>query len=442
VPSFLEMRGSSIVLGVLLLAAACETRFSLGSVRPKDVSMGGGQGEDAGTDVGACDPRGALFDVGDGPGVRCAGGLRRGFRHALCSCGDLQSSGSISVDAFDSDEGAYTPGDASGSIGVNGALYGRTVEIGGSLWVHDANGIPLGADLRVGANLFDQGQLDGSPHSVFVGGAARVGGAINVRHLEAGSLLVNPASTVAVTDGAPPYTAGVVAVPAPCDCAGAPDVPALVAAHATDNDNARIGLDPKEGMRSLAGVLELTLPCGRYYVDAFYAPNPIILTVTGPVELYVRGSMVADRSGTIDIQFTSGGEIDLFVEKGFSVANRFQVGWPNAPGRARIHAGGEDTLFFSGPTLIGGSLYAPGGRLVTAASFELYGAMVVQRVDSSAALLLHYDRALARDVCEPGTCPAGESCGVLACVAGGCIECTTDAECGADYRCDKGLCLP
>jgi hypothetical protein len=441
VPSWMRMRGCTFILA-LWLVCACEARFSLGNVKPQDVSMGGGQGEDAGPQVGGeCPERGGLFDVGDGAGVRCSDGPRRAFRHALCSCTELQNSGPITVDAFDSDRGAYTPGDESGSLGVNGALYPGEVTVGGSLWVHDPNGIPLGADVSVGANLFDQGQLAGS-YTVLVGGAARVGGRVAVAHLEVGSLLVSPTSTVAVDDGAPAYLVGTVAVPEPCDCSGELDVPALVAAHATDNDNARIGLDPKEGLRSLAGALEVTLPCGRYYVDAFYAPNPITITVTGPVELYVKGSVVADRAGTIDIQFTSGGEIDLFVENGFSVANRFDVGWPNDPARARIHAGGSETLFFSGPALIGASLYAPQGSLVTAGPFELYGAAVVGRVSSSGPLTLHYDRALARDDCAPAACAPGDSCGVLACIAGSCAACTSDAECGADYRCDQGLCLP
>ncbi len=433
-------------IACLLLAIGCEKRFSIGELRPVGADGGAGQGTNVGDSVGdddggLCARKGALFDLGDGPGQLCADGPRRAFRNAICSCGDVQNSGPIVVDAFDSTLGAYAPGDPGGSLGANGSFYPGPVNVGRSLWVAGPNGIPLSANVIIGANLLDQGQLDG-PYAVSIGGAARIAGAINVQKLEAESLVVSDSANVQVVEGVPPLDRAAVQVPAPCDCSDPLDVAKLVAERATDNDNARIGLDAKESFRSINGAVELTLPCGRYYADAFYAPNPITLTITGTVELYVRGSMVADHAGTIDIQFAPGGEIDLFVEEGFSVANQLRIGWPNAPERARVHAGGGRTLFFAGETTIGGSLYAPQGELVSSGPFHVYGAMLVGRIASAGPLTVHYDRALARDECEPATCEAGEGCGVLACKANECTECALDADCGAFLRCDHGLCLP
>ena len=326
-------------------------------------------------------------------------------------------------------------------MGANGSFYPGPVNVGRSLWVAGVNGIPLAANVVIGANLLDQGQLDG-PYAVNIGGHAQIAGGVNVQKLEAASLIVSDSSLVQVSEGAPAFARGTVNIPAPCDCEAPLDIARLVAARRLDNDNAKLGLDAAESFRSVNGAVELTLPCGRYYADAFYAPNPITLTITGTVELYVRGSMVADRAGTIDIQFAPGGEIDLFVEKGFSVANSLRIGWPNAPERARVHAGGGETLFFSGETTIGGSFYAPEGQLVASGPFNVFGALLVGRIASAGPLTVHYDRALARDDCEPAACQPGDSCGVLACKDGQCTECSADADCGELLRCDHGLCLP
>jgi hypothetical protein len=428
-----------------LVLGACEKRFSIGALRATGVYDDAGPGENVGGSVGGdggvCARTGALYDVGDGPGALCEDGQRRAFRNAICSCGDVQNAGPITVDAFDSSEGAYAPGDPSGSMGVNGSFYPGPVNVGRSLWVAGANGIPLSANVRIGADLLDQGQLNGA-FAVAIGGRAVVAGSINVQEFTASSLTVSETAMVAVAEGAPPYQRAAVAIPTPCDCRDPLDIGALVAAREKDNDNAAIGLDARESFRSINGAVELTLPCGRYYADAFYAPNPITLTITGPVELYVRGSMIADRAGTIDIQFAPGGEIDLFVEKGFSINNHLRIGWPNAPERARVYAGGGETLFFSGETTLGASVYAPRGELVSSGPFNVYGSLFVGRIASSGPLTVHYDRALARDECTPASCAAGESCGVLACKEDMCGECATDAECGAFLHCNEGLCLP
>src|SRR5690606_3570266 len=124
----------------------------------------------------------------------------------------------------------------------------------------------------------------------------------------------------------------------PCPCEPPLDVESLIAASRSDNDNAHIDLDPEDGLKALDGPIERTLPCGRYYVDAFYAAHPITLTVLGPVELYVNGSMVADGAGTIDIQLAPEGQLDLFLRDGAATQNHVAIGARAAPGRARVFA--------------------------------------------------------------------------------------------------------
>src|SRR5688572_26401472 len=193
-----------VVLACLLLAhtllmSACEKRFSIGALRATGVYDDGGPGTNVGGSVGddggVCARTGALYDVGDGPGALCEDGQRRAFRNAICSCGDVQNAGPITIDAFDSSKGAYAPGDPSGSMGVNGSFYPGPVDVGRSLWVKGPNGIPLTANVRIGANLLDQGQLNG-PHGVAIGGAAWIAGAINVQEFTAASLTVSETAMV------------------------------------------------------------------------------------------------------------------------------------------------------------------------------------------------------------------------------------------------------
>ena len=397
----------------------CDRRLTIGALSQKDdngANVDGGQpNTDAGTPEGGveggvdggspdpgiteCDRTGPLLAVGDGAGPSCGeAGQARAFRYVACSCDDLINSTSIVSDAFETPNLAN--GLVNGSIGANGAFYPQSATIGGALTVAGLDGIPTKGNLTFGGDLRDQGQLDG-PFDISIDGDADVGGDVRVKSLMlTGTLRVNGSSTVAVTEGNPPITVSTVNVAAPCDCSGAPDIAALVLAAKDNNDNALVGLDPEAGLKSLDAPIELTLPCGRYYVTEFYAPKPITVTITGRVTLYVSGDLVTELGGSVRFQLAPGGELDLLIAKNVAAGDLFEVGSAATTGRARIYAGGTGTLFFAGNTTLAGTLYAPSAELVTSGTLEVFGAVLAGRMSSSGALKLHYDRRLAN-----GTCP-------------------------------------
>jgi hypothetical protein len=221
-------------------------------------------------------------------------------------------------------------------------------------------------------------------------------GALSLRgHSGAGSW---PASSTPglASSPLPPLPASPSPPAPPCACDPKLDVAGLIAAHRDDNDNAHIGLDPQHGLKALDGALELSLPCGRYYVDAFYAAHPITLTVLGPVELYVNDAMVADGAGSIDIQLAPEGQLDLFLKDGTATKNHVAIGTHAAPPRTRIFSGQGSTLYFGGNTTLGALLYAPQSNLVTGGTFEVFGAVAVGSASSSAPVRVHLDHALER----------------------------------------------
>lgn len=396
---------------LLLVTAGCESRLTIGAFERG--GSGGGNTGDAGGDrdasrptdgslgmgdaAGGCNSEGPLLRVGDGPGPTCGGGASsRQFRYAACSCDDLATSADLTVDAFGTGTSARL---SNGSLGVNRSMYPLTANVAGSVVVAGPDGIPTQGDLTIGGDLSDQGQLDGQV-DVRVDGDAEVGGDVRVKSLTlGGALRVSTESAVDVADGNPAFTAGSVSIEPPCDCEAGPDLVALVEAARDANDNQAAGIDPAESLRSLNGPLELTLPCGRYYVDTIYAPNPITLTITGHVTLYVGGDVVTVLGGALRVQLAPGAELDLVIQDNLSAGDLVELGSSATPGRVRVYAGGKGTLFFAGNTTLAGTLYAPAAELVSSGTFELYGAMLVRRMSSSGNVLLHYDRSLTLPNC-------------------------------------------
>ncbi len=392
-----------------LAASGCDRRFSIGALRSDSVGSDeggtpndGGRADASGTggNNAGCDGSGPLLSVGDGAGPACGDGTApRAFRYVACSCDDLNSSTSVITDAFET--ARQTTELSEGSVGSNGAFYPVDAVIGGALTVAGSNGIPTRGPLTIGGDLRDQGQLDGQ-YDISVNGDAEVGGDLRVKSLSlAGTLTVNSSSVVDISEGSPPVTRSAVQVTPPCDCDTGPDIPALVLAARTRNDNAAVGLDPSEGLKALSAPLEITLPCGSYYVDELYAPNPITLTITGRVTLYINGDLVTEAGGALRVQLAPGAELDLVIANNLSTGDLVELGSAATPGRVRVYAGGTGSLSFAGNTTISGTLYAPKAELVTSAVFEVFGAVLARRMSASGALKLHYDRRLADGSCSP-----------------------------------------
>lgn len=405
----------------LLVIAGCERELSFGDL-----------GSDrSGSRPGSfsCAQRGPLHEVGDGHESAC-GADARGFHFAVCSCANFTSERDVLVDGFDSSRAAYAPGEASGSLGASGALYPHLLEVGGSVIVAGAGGAPLGGDLTIGGNLENAGQLQ-NPYVVQVAGDARIAGDVRPTRIQVGGrfTLAPSAAFEPRERGSTPVRAAVtVAPPCRCDAPDALDVVAAVREATRDHDDARIDLDPTDGLRLSAGGTR-TLPCGRYYVEDIFTAGRLRLRVEGRVALYVGQRIVLDPTGRLDIELAGDAELDLFVAGGIAANGPVDLGDPRHPDRLRVYVGGGvssgmgDNVYFGAPSVIAASLYAPHSELVASQAFELYGAALLASAVFSQSAQLHFDRALVADRCEEGSCEG-------------------DADCAAPLRCDGNRCLP
>src|SRR5262249_37298066 len=119
-----------------------------------------------------------------------------------------------------------------------------------------------------------------------------------------------------------------VVVAPPCGCASGPrlDVASLVAAHATSNDDARIGL-VADAFAGGAGPAALDLPCGQFYLSAIKASSDLERRVAGPTALFVGGDVTL--GGGLPVTLAPGAELDLVVA-GDVAAQGGVVGAPSA----------------------------------------------------------------------------------------------------------------
>lgn len=283
------------------------------------------------TQAALCDATGPSVTTGDS--CRDA---RPSFQYALCSCSDLTSGSTVTVDAFDGT--LIKPAPDRGALGINGNL---------SLT---------------------------QPASI--AGAVRVAGQ---------STTQTPLAIERVEE-------------APCACASGDelDVRSLVTARRGDNDNASAGIaesaldNPRE-----APLLELT--CGRYFFTRIAGTRPITIRTRGDVALFVEGNIELDEA--LSIQSQDGARVSLFVAGELRVGGSFALGGdPNGAGRASLYSAGQGTLALRGSASIIGNLVAPNAELVNEGILELYGSMIVRRAAPLGALVIHYDTSAATPV--------------------------------------------
>ncbi len=449
---------------LLLWGPACAARDTvasatgpagLGGAGAAGMAGGAGTGATGGAGVGGqteyCQGSGPPIVVGDtqtlGPAA-CGGRVaERTFRFAVCTCEGYTTSTALTTDSFDSRQGPWAPGHSGGSVGTNGALDSNAaLQIGGSLWVSGAAGVRAAVRLDVAADLQDAGPLFGGGQvdirrDAYVAGDVTLGslGVAGRLVVPAGRTISAPAGTVASTSRAE------VRVAPPCACGASDlvDLAAFVAAHRTDHDNARIGLDPTRLAR-LSGPTTLELPCGRYYVDAIGGDGALTLRIGGRTALFVGGN--ADLRRAFHVELAPGGELDLLVAGTLSAADELRLGAPEQPARARLYVGGAGTLALAGGTLLGGNLYAPGSELQLSAGAEVFGSLFVRRLVTSAPLTVHYDTAVLDAGAEcpggvPTTCTTCLDCRNQACIAGQCGACTDTSQCCAPLLCFRGECI-
>lgn len=456
------MRTSLVLAALLLAGCGCEQTDVVAAPCTVDADCPGdrvcradrcvGPDEDAAVPledgaVDYCLGSGPPIAVGDGAD-ECSGRVaERSFRFAVCSCESIVASAEVFTDSFDSRRGAYSPpGGAGGSVGTNTDINSTARwDIGGSLWSSGPSGWSSSLPAVVGGELRLAGRL--AVDTAEVGGDAYVGGGVEANALRVDGTLTVPAGqdlnvgmpNIAATSRAP------VDVPPPCGCAPSDlvDIAGYVAFHANENDNATVRLSPDE-LGNVMSATELSLPCGRYYLDRVGTSAPLTIRAEGRVAVFVGGDLSVGDAFTVEL--AADAELDLFVAGNIVADDAPSLGDALAPARVRLYVGGDGTIQLGGGGTFAGNLYAPRAELVTAGDTEVFGALFVRRIAASGPLTVHYDTGVLRagEDCEPP--PQCETCGdcpsVQACVDGECGACRDTSDCCAPLVCVDGECRP
>jgi hypothetical protein len=407
----------------------------------------------AAADAGFCQGSGPVITVGTGTATHdeCTGQLAEiTFLNALCTCHDTNVAGYLLTTGFNSQLGPYDPADAGGgTVGVNNAFavgVGDT-DVGGSLSVAGSQSLNLAGYLRARGDLRLAGTSTVAGVTV-VGRDGWLGGNFtDVGTLSVGRDLHYAGVLLTVANVTGTKTQGPVTIPPPCPCSPADiiDVAALVAGARTQNDDAAMGLQVTR-FQNVTGSTEVTLPCGRYYVEGISGAGQILVHVDGRVAMFVKGSVGV--LGSLKFDLGAKGELDLFIEKDLLLIGTATFGDKNRPAATRIYVGGAGDVSLVGSSGFVGNIYAPHSKVTAVGYAEVYGSVVAGDFTSPGYARFIYDRAIAvagKDCplvnLPPGACrQCGVCTGGTACVSGTCGACTVDSDCCGQSVCTLGKC--
>jgi hypothetical protein len=384
-------RGGAALTGAVALtalAAACTARDTVAVI------------DDSSEDrEGYCEGEGPSVLVND----VCTGELAaRLFRYAVCACGSLAFSAEFTTDGFDSRNGGYVPGGEGGDVGSNVGIDGnQTMTIGGELTV-GSDGMEAGPSLEVDGDLSCGGPLGRSSSAIVVDGAARVAGDVTVASLKVeGTLVTRPGATITGEIDAPMEESDDISVPLPCSCEEAVDVAGIIEEHAAANHDAEIELEP-DALRDIDGDAERVLPCGRFYVDEISGGTPGMVSIraSGRTALFVGGNITLAQGLTVELEPEA--ELDLFVAGNIQVGGELHLGDPARPRSLRMYVASGGSIMLTPGSTVAANLFAPKADLNSSAPLEVFGSLVVYRVNGSAGVVVHHDRAIeeAADTCE------------------------------------------
>jgi hypothetical protein len=388
---------------------------------------------------GMCTNGGPPINVGGGGPATCAGVIASNtFTFALCSCSNINSSGSIRTDGFDSLQGPYPsppppwPAGLGAGVGANGSVTDQsTLDVGGPMVCSgNASGpVDVKQDLYVGGNC--SGPTCG------------------------GNAFINT-GTVNFSGPGPHMTKTGVTVPPPCvycPTTANPkpiDVAGFVMAHVSSNDNAAIGLsDTLFGAGT--GPSRLDLPCGSYYLKGVSRAGATIVA-HGHVALYVDAPGITGENLIFTLDPTA--TLDIFVN-GPVTSQAIIVGSINYPALTRLYIAGSWSV--SSSATMYANVYDV-SSVTFSSGATIYGALYASSAGSDADLTIHYDREVVQQglTCPPapnpdggggGGCSTCKDCNNQACVGGTpsgggtCGACTTSADCCAPLTCTNGQCV-
>jgi hypothetical protein len=468
-----------VACATALLLAACSAQGSGGARDGATSSDDGGARRDASSGMDARVPSGdagssiidagvdaridrTAFCMGMGPPVivgdsttgteTCAGSIAtRVFDHALCTCSDANIVGYLRTRSFDSGMGLGEV-EAGGPVGINrDYLTGGYADVGGSFVVAGGAGVRFGGYLEVrgDARFADDVNAAGYIHvqrDLWV-----LGNVTNIGLLSVDGDLHQPSGRSLTTfpriGGSTIRTPFTVEPPCGCEPREIVDIAALVAHARTENDNADVGLDP-DALAAVAGLgVDITLPCGRFYLTGIGGLGDITLHITGRTALFVDGDVNA--LGVFDIDLEAGGELDLFIRDDLVSIGAGSYGDRARPARTRVYVGGTGDVTLVGASGFVGNVYAPNARITAPGATTVYGSLFGRLVEMPGYLDVRYDRAILdvdRECPTPPECGMCEGAGCTddrACVGGECVACTSDADCCAPLVCNPdGTCGP
>ena len=406
--------------------------------------------------MGYCMGEGPPVMVGDAdggvPAGTCAASIAaRVFSNAVCSCTDASIAGYFQTRSFDSGMGGVLIAEG-GPVGLNNTYNsGSYTDVGGTFSIDGINPVHFLGYLKVGGDMFINAGFDfigytqihrdlwmnGNTSSL---GLVTVGRDVHVTPGHAAPLVANISGHT--------YTAAFT-VPPPCDCAPGDllDIAGIVAEAATGNDNASVGLDPAT-LSAVVGIgVDLTLPCGRFYVNSVGGLGGITLNVPGRTALFVGGDVNA--IGAFNVHLGPMGELDLFIGGNLLSIGAGSFGSQSRPAATRIYVAGTSDVVLVGASGFVGNVYAPRARITAVGATTVYGSLFGRLIDMPGYLDVHYDRAIlgvGHDCPHiPGPCTqcSGTCSGMQACVSGACAPCTSDSDCCAPLVCySNGTCQP
>lgn len=462
------VRLSTVLASSTLSCLACTTGFDIVAER---VLPGAGAGASSGApndgnEVGGSAGSGGVLSSGAGAPV-CADAYPRvlwtapdgseravctasfardRMSSALCSCGNAGILGQLRTDGIDS----VTQKSASGAaaVGINGEhASAALINVDGSLTIAAPSAVLLAAlevhgDLRLAGALTVAGPLQVARDAWFGGSVAALTIASIGRdvHQPPGKTLN---STTAAAIGGRLISEEFTLAP-PCRC-GTGEVLDWVNAidHASkqnDNDSIQLGAAPT---RPPAAV-DLTLPCGVFYLDELKTIGNIQLRVTGRTALFVAGDV--SSLGNLQVELAPDAELDWFVGGKLDLGRAVKVGEPTRPAALRIYVAGAGSWLVP-KKAVSANLYAPLSDVVLLGDEDLSGSIFAHTLSSIGDVTVHYDAAVQRagDACslaEPPSCTGCAQCGAgHACVAGVCGPCNQDSDCCSPQVCSGGRCV-
>ena len=390
------------LLFTVTLVAACSRDINLLPPRA-DGSVAG----DTSVTNPLCSGLGAPIQLPTATGAACAAALAtRGHRFALCSCESVSAPARIRTDSFDS---RLTPAfqETDAAIGIGGDLVANAeVRAGGALHVAGPGGIRTSTQLRSAGSLRVGGPAMLSDQNVDIDTDAFVNGNISGRLRVNGTLHVPPGAQLT---GGVEYTTLVneaITVSPPCDCsAGFVNIAGAIAAAATTNADAAIGLQPT-ALADVTTPATIVLPCGVFYLADIDAEAPVTLVVRGHTLLAVGGDVTA-RAG-FTVQLDPSAELDLLVLGQLIVTGGGTFGATGAAPRFRVWVASTTTVLFDGAPAINGVIHAPTAPVTASGGLPLWGSLLARSVAIGADSDLHFDRAIreAGAICnEPAAAP-------------------------------------